>query len=295
MSFEVTGYERRYRQAVEDLLFHGYRIHTHLDWHETGDWLDTRPPVRLAWQGQRLLGVLAASKMLHGSTWIRIAAVEDDAPASEVLRALSSALAIELCESGASQISLLITRDWIEEHARALGFQYDEDVVTLQRSGGNLPALRPTPVKLRTMTQDDIARVAVVDHAAFTPPWQMGADELRQAYQISAAATVALQDDTMIGYQISTAYRDGAHLARLAVAPSTQGRGIGSMLLHDVIRRFFRQGVYSMTVNTQASNHRSQRLYRAYGFRRNGYDLGVWSAKPEALASLKPQFMPEQT
>jgi RimJ/RimL family protein N-acetyltransferase len=36
--------------------------------------------------------------------------------------------------------------------------------------------------------------------------------------------------------------------------------------------------VRSLTVNTQASNHRSQRLYLRYGFERNGYDLGVWQA-----------------
>lgn len=295
MTHEITGYERRYRQAVEDLLFHSYRVHTHLDWHSTGDWLDTHPPARLAWKGYRLIGVLAASEPLHGNSWIRISAIEDHAPAAPVLRALCCALAHDLCASGASRVSLLITHDWIEEYARTLGFQFDEDVVTLQRSGGNLPAPRPTSVRLRTMTPDDITHVATVDHTAFTPPWQMGTDELRQAYQISAAATVALQDDAIIGYQISTVYRDGAHLARLAVAPEAQGQGIGGILLHDAIRRFYRQGVFAMTVNTQASNHRSQRLYRAFGFRRNGYDLGVWSVAPAVLSISESYSKPEQT
>ena len=83
----------------------------------------------------------------------------------------------------------------------------------------------------------------------------------------------------IIGYQVCTLYRDGAHLARLAVHPGYQGRGIGSVLLNDVLRRFFKRRVYTMTVNTQVSNHRSQHLYQRYGFERNGYDLPVWSIR----------------
>jgi RimJ/RimL family protein N-acetyltransferase len=37
-----------------------------------------------------------------------------------------------------------------------------------------------------------------------------------------------------------------------------------------------------MSVNTQAHNLASQRLYRHFGFRRNGYDPPVWSLDIEA-------------
>ena len=90
---------------------------------------------------------------------------------------------------------------------------------------------------------------------------------------------MAVQNDAIIGYQISTVYRDGAHLARLAVDPAVQGQGVGKALLADTLRRFFRRGVYSMTVNTQASNGRSQRLYHQFNFERNGNDLPVWSIR----------------
>jgi hypothetical protein len=41
--------------------------------------------------------------------------------------------------------------------------------------------------------------------------------------------------------------------------------------------RYYTRRVRSLTVNTQLSNLRSQRLYSAYGFRRNGHDLPVWT------------------
>ncbi len=82
----------------------------------------------------------------------------------------------------------------------------------------------------------------------------------------------------IVGYQLSTLYFDGAHLARLAISPVAQGKGVARALLSDVLTRFDRRGVRTMTVNTQSSNLRSQRLYTGYGFERNGYDLPVWIA-----------------
>jgi ribosomal protein S18 acetylase RimI-like enzyme len=104
----------------------------------------------------------------------------------------------------------------------------------------------------------------------------MDYDELRQANRISAASTVAEIDGSIVGYEISTLYFDGAHLARLAVSPHAQGHGVARALLLDTLRRFERRGVHVITVNTQAGNLRSQRLYTSFGFERTGYDLPVW-------------------
>ena len=50
-------------------------------------------------------------------------------------------------------------------------------------------------------------------------------------------------------------------------------------LLIDLLRRFERRSVRAMTVNTQSSNLRSQRLYTGFGFERTGYDLPVWTVE----------------
>ncbi len=80
----------------------------------------------------------------------------------------------------------------------------------------------------------------------------------------------------MVGYQLSTLYRDGLHLARLATLPEVQGQGIGGVLLGQLIDQFARRGVLSVTVNTQRSNLQSQRLYQRYGFDLTGLDMDVW-------------------
>jgi ribosomal protein S18 acetylase RimI-like enzyme len=80
----------------------------------------------------------------------------------------------------------------------------------------------------------------------------------------------------MVGYQLSTFYYEGGHLARLAVAPHAQATGVGNLLLADLIQRFARRGIYAITVNTQSSNERSTRLYTRYDFAPTGYNLAMW-------------------
>jgi ribosomal protein S18 acetylase RimI-like enzyme len=50
-------------------------------------------------------------------------------------------------------------------------------------------------------------------------------------------------------------------------------------LLHHLVQTLNKRGVRSITVNTQDSNVRSQRLYQRYGFERNGFDLPVWQMR----------------
>lgn len=273
----ITPFQRRYLRTTRDLLFYSHLVHTHLDWHDTDSWLETQTsPIRLAWQGGRLTGILAFSEPLNHMAWVRLAAVQDYTDHQAVLRALWEAAVDELRERQVRQVALLAIHDWIGRYAPALGFEYVEDVITLARSGPDIPAALPNRLVIRPAEQADLERMAVVDQMAFAPPWQLRLEELQVALRAAASCTVGVLDGTIVGYQLSTMYFDGAHLARLAVLPDVQGRGLGGALLGDVIRRFSRRGIFSMTLNTQASNQRSQRLYARYGFRPNGHNLPYW-------------------
>ncbi len=275
----ITRYQRRNRQDVRDLLFRSYRMHSHLDWHETDQWLDSEDaPVRLAWSSNKLVGLLATSTPLNHTVWLRLVAVHDDAQPGPVLSALWADIVEELRGLTIHTVALLMLRDWILHYAADLGFHYVEEIVTLRRPGLPLPPEVPIPIEIRAAEEGEIGSITSVDQAAFAPPWQLTLSELRQAQRVAAMTTVAVKEREIVGYQLSTLYFDGSHLARLAVLPTAQHIGIGSALVADTLRRFVRRGVTSMTVNTQASNTRSQRLYADFGFVRNGYDLPVWMA-----------------
>lgn len=261
-------------------MFRSLLTHTHLDWHEASEWLDFYPtaPIRLGWHNHRLAGLIAASVPLNRTCWLRLIAVEESSDTLPILTTLWNDLSEELRQHGVETTAVLIINDWLLDVVGHMGFSYDEHIVTLRRANRLPPPPSPFPLTIRSAGMDDVEPIIQVDDAAFPPPWQMATSDLRQAQRIAASCTVALRDSQIIGYQLSTFYRDSAHLARLAVSPTQQGIGIGAALLGDVIQRFLKRGVQIMTVNTQQSNVRSQHLYLRYGFQRNGYDLPVWLA-----------------
>lgn len=57
-----------------------------------------------------------------------------------------------------------------------------------------------------------------------------------------------------------------AHIAQLAVAPEYQGRGVGSLLVHEAAARAARAGKRALTLLVGDSNATARRLYAAMGF-----------------------------
>jgi ribosomal-protein-alanine N-acetyltransferase len=277
----ITPYLRKHRRTVEDLLFQHYRVHTHLDWQNIENWLETtNSPMWLAWQGEQLIGAMAASEGVEATSWMRVIAVHDDVLSPQsMFNEIWQPLSEELYRGGVRHVGLLMMRDWLKLFLSPLGFVYDEHIVTMFRGGHQPPSQIPaSPLKINAVTSADLDLLVTIDHAAFPPMWRMSKNDIREAWRVSAVCTIALQDDQPVGYQLCTQAQDAAHLARLAVQPQMQGSGIGATLLADALARFARRNIHSMTVNTQASNIRSQRLYTRFGFVRNGYDLPVYIA-----------------
>jgi GNAT superfamily N-acetyltransferase len=273
----ITQYERPHRQGVLDLLFHSPFVHLHLDWLRVEQWLEVPENiVRLAWQHERLIGLVGIAAPLNQTSWLRLAAVVDDAPPNTILTPLWEAICAELNRQQIQLLAALEIENWLGTHLKALGFKYEEDIITLSRSGHTAPEDPQNLVPIRPASVDDLERMAAIDRAAFAPPWQLSFDDLRYAKKLATICTVASINETIVGYQLSTTYQQNGHLARLAVLPEVQGNGVGSSLVHDMILRFQRRNIQTITVNTQASNERSRQLYAHFAFSPNGYDLPVW-------------------
>lgn len=273
----IIPYERRYREDVLSLLFYSRYVHTHFDWYKAGQWLDLETSiVELAFESDRLIGVIGVSEPLNGAAWLRIVAVAQDYDPAPVLGLLWEALRVTLRRAGLKQIAVLGLHAWLLPFLPALGFNYVEDVVTLHRPSLALPSIPAHQVRMHTAYMEDLPAIVAIDHAAFDPPWQMSAYDLRMAQREANSCTVAVLDQQPVGYEISTRHHTSGHLARIAVIPAMQGRGIGAILLHFLLGRYERRGMRGMTVNTQQSNIHSQHLYERFGFRRNGFDLAIW-------------------
>ncbi|MGB1286867.1 MAG: GNAT family N-acetyltransferase [Aggregatilineales bacterium] len=281
MNLTLTPYARRHRNAVMALRFHSQRTHTHLDWHRAVNWLDRHEQrVYLVCEGERLIGFWGISEAMGGAAWVRLLAIHDRADATNTLSALWQTSQPYLYKQGIRRVFLLVSESWLEACLPEIGFEKYEMVVTMFRKQNEttLPDIAPHHIKVRDIYFDDLKHVLRIDNAAFPVPWQMSHDELYQSVRIASSTTLALQDNQIVGYQVSTRHQRHGHLARLAVDTTLQGRGIAKILLHHMIERTSRRGIRSISVNTQDTNMRSQHLYEQFGFQRNFYDLPVFSA-----------------
>ena len=133
-------------------------------------------------------------------------------------------------------------------------------------------------VRIRRMMQADLEAVTQTDHASFDPLWHNSLDTLERAFSQSLFATVAESTEGIIGYQLTTGQGARAHLARLAVHPAMQGRGVGRALIGDLFESLGRIGTGRLSVNTQSDNKVSLSLYQRMGFSRTGEEYPVYTS-----------------
>ena len=103
-------------------------------------------------------------------------------------------------------------------------------------------------------TPGDVTALASLDAATFDIVWHLSAQELRSLL-IQGSVQLACEGDTLVGYMAFTVNGEIAQLARLAVHPAWQGRGIGRQLFAHCLVNAAGQGCQRAVLNTQAANH----------------------------------------
>jgi ribosomal-protein-alanine N-acetyltransferase len=121
-----------------------------------------------------------------------------------------------------------------------------------------------------------LPRLAEIEAITFDPLWRHSAIALALAHQQAWSFDVAEMNGHIVGFQFSTRSPRGAHLARMAVHPHYQGRGVGAALLARAMAHYHAEGLRRVTLNTQMDNLASKRLYERFGFRPSGEEFPVW-------------------
>jgi ribosomal protein S18 acetylase RimI-like enzyme len=264
------------RQRVASLVHFESHIHRHLDWKSALDWLGDQPYL-LVERNRQLVGALACPPDPPGIAWIRIFAVADTLSPSFAWQLLWPAARKALVDLDTNLLAAIPIQPWMRKLLNANGFTHTHGVVLLAWEGELPPPRRPhEKVKIRTMTRDDLPMVAEIDAQSFGHLWRNSRASLEVAYQQSVVATVAEAPRGVVGYQISTQSPLGGHLARLAVHPEEQSKGIGYALVREMQAAFIQRGVHQVTVNTQHDNDPSLALYLKTGFQPTGEEYPVY-------------------
>ncbi len=255
------------RNAVIALMRYESTVHSHLDWKPAEEWLGTQPFL-VAERGRRVVGAIASPPDPADTAWIRMFAAASDTRADAMWDLLWPLTQAALAASGVRLAAALGLEEWFGPLCLRAGFQHTHSVVVLSRHRGPLepPLDVPNGVHVRPAYPADYETIAATDLAAFTPPWQMSSNLMRQAIPMADFLTVAEIEDQIVGYQLTTPSHQGAHLARLAVLPAWQGNGIGKTLVRHLIEHYNRRGIRELTVNTQDTNAASLAVYRSLGF-----------------------------
>lgn len=256
--------------------------HLHLDWQILPEMLradDFR--CRVVRQDGRIhsgIGVTIQTSPHHTErvAWLRLI-LPGGMRSDRSLDRLWDTLSADLRGEGVSQVALLALDPWVETPAARWRFERTNSVITLRRMSSQTPPLPQTSLRIRNAVQDDLDNIAALDAMAFELCWHHNRIALETAWKQAATFTVAESCGELLGYQLSTWHIDTGHLARLAVRPDHQGKGLGILLVSQMLRFFADRGVSVITVNTQADNIASQRLYRRLGFEPVNHSVAFWS------------------
>jgi [ribosomal protein S18]-alanine N-acetyltransferase len=282
-TIEVRSATDQDRHQLANLIHFETYVHRHLDWRPPLDWFG-QSPYLVATRGEDVVGALICPPDPPEVGWIRLFVVAGSWFIQEGWNILWEQSREELRSMGKISAAAIPLQQWFQNLLIRSNFTQVDSVVSLVWSRGTiLPEHRNISARIRPMNFDDLAEVEKVDAQAFGALWRNTKESLELAYKQQAVATVAEDDSGILGYQLSTASPMGGHLARLAVLPNQQGKGIGKELVTDVISQFDRRGALRVSVNTQEKNSVSLSLYRKVGFRTTGevYPVFVYSFDQE--------------
>lgn len=267
------------RRQLTNLLHFETYVHRHLDWRPPLDWIGYSPFLVLEKSG-KIEAALACPPDPPGIAWIRTFAVSRYTASDFAWEAFWPQIQAFFSPMPEINLAAIPLHDWFRQLLSDQGFSHSHDVILLNWDAvGHTPPPPPAPVEIRRMAAEDLPPVQEVDVQAFDPLWHNSLDALQLAFRQAAIATVALDGSRIVGYQISTPSPAGAHLARLAVDPQFQGRGIGYALVLDLLEKSARSGCAGVSVNTQHNNPASLSVYEKAGFIRTGESYPIYQRR----------------
>ncbi len=138
------------------------------------------------------------------------------------------------------------------------------------------PAAAPVEVVIAPMRTKDLKGVLRIEESVFPQPWshRLFVEELSQ--RTSRAYRAAWVGRSLVGFAGQMFIDDESHVNNIAVDPSWQGRGLGAVILADLVRTALDRGARHLTLEVRVGNEPAIALYQRFGMapvgvRRNYY------------------------
>ncbi len=127
-----------------------------------------------------------------------------------------------------------------------------------------------------------------IEQVVFPTPWRASAYEYEITrnrladYQVLLAG-LGDQPQQVIGYAGTWLLADELHISTIAVSQAWQGRGLGELLLLNMLNRAYEMPVSMATLEVRRGNLVAQSLYRKYRFEVVGERRRYYEGREDAL------------
>lgn len=136
-------------------------------------------------------------------------------------------------------------------------------------------------IKFRLMEVKDVDQVVKIEENSFTTPWSSEAFQNELTNNQFSTYIVMEEGENIIGYCGTWIVIDEAHVTNIALLPDYRGKGLGELLLRNVMDVLRKLGATSMTLEVRVSNHIAQSLYQKLGFKPGGIRKNYYSDNNE--------------
>lgn len=123
-------------------------------------------------------------------------------------------------------------------------------------------------VTVRPMTDADLPDVMIIEHSLFPEDaWSEGTLRGELAEQPATRHyVVALDEGEIVGYAGLLAVGGDGDVQTIGVRADRQGRGVGAVLLTELLGESARRECRQVFLEVRADNPRAQKLYQRFGF-----------------------------
>lgn len=122
-------------------------------------------------------------------------------------------------------------------------------------------------MKIRTGVASDLDFIAGLEREAFLTPWSRQSLRMELEEAPDRMPLIAEVDGEARGYAFVWVVADELHVVNIAVDPSLRRRGLGRLLMGEILRRGRSMGSKLVTLEVRMGNHPARALYAEMGFR----------------------------
>lgn len=119
---------------------------------------------------------------------------------------------------------------------------------------------------IRAMELEDLDRIVELEHILFTSAWNKS-DFIYELLENQFSFNYVLEaDNQIVGYVGVWLMYEQAQITTIGVDPAYMRRGLGRMMMQEMIELAMNQGCEKMSLEVRVSNQKAISLYESLGF-----------------------------